>query len=138
VIIDAFVIAAFRMSPLGAAFTDTIKYPDSLIQYALCEADTETGGGGWGSYQNDCHNMKQRGMFLYAAGWLTTFYPDGIAGGVSGDARLNVSQKSVGDESITYRVAQMVDAGTDFLTFTAYGQAFFRLRRRAGMGAIAL
>ncbi len=137
-VIDAFVIASFRMSPLGAAFTDVIKYPDSLVQWALCEADTETGGRGWGAYENECHNMKQRGMWLYAAGWLATFYPDGIAGGVSGDARLNVSSKSVGDESITYRVAQMVDAGTDFLTFTAYGQAFFRLRKRAGMGARAV
>jgi hypothetical protein len=138
-IIDANVIAAFRIWPLGGqSFADTTKYPDSLIHYALCEADNETGGAGWGAYQEDCHNFKQRGLFYYAAAWLTTFFPDGIDGAAAGEARLNVASKSVGDESIAYRVAAIMDAGNDFLTYTVYGQAFYRLRKRAGMGARAV
>jgi hypothetical protein len=34
-----------------------------------------------------------------------------------------------------YRVPQMMDAGTDWLTYTNYGQQFYRLKKRAGMGA---
>lgn len=137
-IIDAAVIASFRTWDLAISFRDTTAYPDSVIQYALCEADAETGGRGWGVYQDDCHNFKKRGMFLFAAAWLTTFLPDGVNGEVPGEAQLNVAGKSVGDESISYRVAAMQDAGNDFLTYTSFGQAFYRLRRRAAMGARAV
>lgn len=136
--IDAYVIAAFRISPYGHAFTDTTKYPDSLIQYALCEADTETGGVRWGPYQEDCHNLKQRGMFLYAAAWLGSNFVNGIDGAPEIEARLNVASKSVADESIEYRVPQMLEVNNDWLTFTAAGQQFYRLRKRVGMGALAV
>lgn len=137
-IIDADVIAAFRISPLGHAFTDTVKYPDSLVQYALCEADTETGSPRWGTYQEDCHNLKQRGMFLYAAAWLGSNYANGIDGAPDLEARLNVASKSVGDESIAYRVPAMLEVNNDWLTYTAAGQQFYRLRKRVGMGAVAV
>lgn len=137
-IIDADVIAAFRISPLGHAFADTVKYPDSLVQYALCEADTETGSPRWGAYQEDCHNLKQRGMFLYAAAWLGSNYANGIDGAPDLEARLNVASKSVGDESIEYRVPAMLQVNNDWLTYTAAGQQFYRLRIRVGMGAKAV
>lgn len=137
-IIDAYVIAAFRISPYGHAFADTTKYPDSLAQYALCEADTETGSPRWGAYQEDCHNLKQRGMFLYAAAWLGSNYADGIDGAPDLEARLNVASKSVGDESISYRVPAMLEVNNDWLTYTAAGQQFYRLRKRVGMGAVAV
>lgn len=137
-IIDAYVITAFRISPLGHAFADTVKYPDSLVQYALCEADTETGSPRWGKYQEDCHNLKQRGMFLYAAAWLGSNYANGIDGAPDLEARLNVASKSVGDESISYRVPAMLEVNNDWLTYTAAGQQFYRLRKRVGMGAVAV
>ena len=137
--IDIDIITDFRTWPLGMnAFGDTTKFPNSLIQYALCEADSETGSRRWGVYQSECHNLKQRGMFYYAAAWLTTFFPDGNDAPVAGEARLNVASKSVGDESIAYRVAAMMDAGNDFLTYTVFGQQFYRLRKRVGMGALAV
>jgi hypothetical protein len=138
VIIDAYVIAAFRISPYGHAFADTTKYPDALVQYALCEADTETGSPRWGAYQEDCHNLKQRGMFLYAAAWLGSNYANGIDGAPDLEARLNVASKSVGDESISYRVPAMLEVNNDWLTYTAAGQQFYRLRKRVGMGAVAV
>jgi hypothetical protein len=121
------------------AFVDPVKWPDALITQALCEADTETGSSRWGVYGPECNNFKRRGMFYFAAHWLSTNY--GVAGAsadVASEARLNVQSKSVGDESISYRVPQMMDVGTDWLTFTVYGQQFYRLRKRAGMGAIAV
>lgn len=138
-IIDADVIMAFRIWPLGGqAFADTSKYPDSLVQYALCESDAETGSSRWGVYQSDCHNLKQRGLFYYAAHWLSVYYPDGIGSDVNHEARLNVASKSVGDESISYRVPAMMEVSDDWLTWSVYGQQYYRLRKRVGMGALAV
>lgn len=124
----------------GETFTDVKRWPDWVIEDALCEAHAETGGSGWGAYGEECDNFKWRGMKYFAAHWLFTNYVDGYDGETGGlmlpgDARLNTQNKSVGDESIGYRVAEMTDAGSDWLTYSNFGQQFYRLRRRAGMGA---
>lgn len=126
----------------GDTFADSTRWPDWVIEDALCEADAETGNvAQWGSLSDKCTNFKWRGMKYYAGHWLFTNYVDGYdseAGAMMapGDARLNVQNKSVGDESIWYRVASMMDAGSDWLTYSNFGQQFYRLRRRAGMGAL--
>lgn len=133
------ILADFRTWPIGkSAFSDPSQFPDDLLHEALCAADSETGGSGWGAYQPVCGNFKRNGLYYYAAAWLATFFPQGVDGDMAGEARLNTANKSVGDESISYRVAAMMDAGNDFLTFTVFGQQFYRLRRRAAMGARAV
>lgn len=78
-------------------------------------------------------------MFNYAAAYLYSVYgPEGSQAAPAGEARLNVAAKSVGDESIQYRVSAMMDAGNDFLTYTIWGQEFYRLRKFAYTGARAL
>lgn len=135
-IITSEILAAFRADPLLSAFTDATKWPDDLITEALCEADTETGSSRWGAFELACDNFKWRGMQYFAAHWLATnFSTLGSTSTPASEARLNVAQKSVGDESIAYRVPAMMDAGTDWLTYTNYGQQFYRLKKRAGMGA---
>lgn len=132
-------IAAFRSNPVFKAFADLVKWPDEYIVEALCEAGTETGSSRWGALELTCDNLKWRGMQYFAAHWLATNFATLGAGGTpNSEARLNVAQKSVGDESIAYRVPQMMDAGTDWLTYTNYGQQFYRLKKRAGMGAKAV
>ncbi len=132
------IIADFR-SYFNGQFSDAQKWSDELLKDVLCQADSETGVMEWGPFKvGDCHNFKRRGMYHFAAAYLTNFYGDDPADGISSEAHLNVAGKSVGDESIQYRVAAMMDAGNDFLTFTAYGQEFYRLRRRAYRGARAL
>lgn len=128
------IITDFRESFSGQ-FKDATKWADDIISDVLCEADAETGGSGWGPFDLDCNNFKRRGMHLFAAHWLTFFYGNDPSKSVDGIARLNTQSRSVGDESIAYRVASMMDAGNDALTYTVYGQQFYRLRRRAGMGA---
>lgn len=133
------VITAFRA--FCAAFSDPVKWPDVTVQQALCEADAETGSSRWGSYDpTDCHNFKKRGMFYYAAHWLSSFYGKSAADPtkVESNARLNVSAKSVGDESVQYRITEMENTGNDWLSTTIYGTQFWRLKKRAGMGAIAV
>lgn len=137
--ITAEVITSFRA--VQRAFTDAVKWPDDVVEQALCEADAETGGKRWGAYDDECRNLKQRGMFYYAAHWLATTYltqTASDASAISPTARLNVAAKSVGDESVTYRVGAIQDTEEDWLSLTNYGVQFLRLRRRVGMGAVAV
>ena len=134
------IIAAFR----GAypQFSDDTEWPDSIVGQALCYADAETGSCRWGAYEDDCHNFKQRGMFLWAAHWLTVMYPKGGNGGESGNGGGSggpVSSKSVRDESIGFAI-NPVDVGSDkqWLGSTGFGQQFLMLKRRAGMGAVVV
>jgi hypothetical protein len=134
--INADVVAAFRESM--AAFTSDLDWPSDIVEQALFEADAETGGAGWGAFKNEPRNFKRRGMFYYAAHWLASTYVDQTAAdasNISPSARLNVSSKSVGDESLTYRVTAMEETSTDWLTLTNYGVQYLRLRKRAAMGA---
>lgn len=121
-------------------FNCNIKWDDTTLADALCQADTETGSKRWGVYQDKCNNFKQRGMFLFTAHYLTTFYRNDDST-VSPGAKHNVSSKSVGDESISYMTNKGLSdlsAGDEWLSTTQYGQMFMRLRRRAGMGALAV
>lgn len=139
--ITAEIITAFRAA--YPAFSVVATWPDSVVDMALCEGDAETGGSGWGGYVDECHNFKQRGMFMYAAHWLAATYPNGAVDdtAMSGTAKNQVASKSVGDESVSYAVVapqNVSDAGQGWLASTAFGQQFMRLRRRAGMGARAV
>ena len=133
------IIASFRTAQ--PAFGDVVKWPDSVVTEALCEGDVETGGKGWGGFEDICSNFKRRGWYYYAAHWLASTYLTQDAtdpSAISPIARLNVSGKSVGDESIQYRITAIQNTGDDWLSTTNYGVQYLRLRRRAGMGAIAV
>ena len=134
--INADVVAAFRESM--AAFTDDSIWPNNIVEQALYEADTETGSADWGGFKNEPRNFKRRGMFYYAAHWLASTYVDQTAAdasNISPSARLNVASKSVGDESVSYRVGAMQNTEDDWLSLTNYGVQYLRLRKRAGIGA---
>lgn len=133
------IIASFRLAQ--PAFTDVVKWPDGVVADALCEADAETGGRGWGAFEDVCSNFKRRGMYYFAAHWLVTTYITGDASdpsNISPTARLNTAAKSVGDESITFRVGAIQSTEDDWLSLSNYGVQYLRLRRRAGMGARAV
>lgn len=134
------IVTSFRATQL--AFTDTTKWPDAVVQESLCEADCETGSSRWGGYEDDCHNLKRRGLYYFAAHWLSVTYPTGLGAtdptNIPSTARLNVASKSIGDESVTYRVGAIQETENDWLSLTNYGVQFLRLRRRVGMGAKAV
>ena len=131
------ILTAFRASQ--RAFTDLIKWPDDALTEAFCDAFPECGGRGWGAFDvTDCQNFKRRGVFYYAAHWLSVTYTDRGAANpeyVTSTARLNTASKSVGDESITFRVGAIQKTEDDWLSLTNYGVQYLRLRKRAGMAA---
>lgn len=132
------IIASFRAA--NTAFSNVTTYPDAMVSGALCEADAETGGKGWGGYQDECHNFKRRGMFLYACHYLAVLYPNGAAGAISGGTKGIVASKAVGDESVSMYTGSYAGlrAGDEWLAASVFGQQWLRLRRRAGMGARAV
>jgi hypothetical protein len=139
--ITAEIIASFRLA--YPVFKVAATWPDPVLTMALCEGDAESGGKRWGSYEDDCHNLKQKGMFLYAAHWLKTTYPNVATDDTaqSGNANNTVTSKSVGDESVSFGAATLTDisqAGDGWLASTSWGQQFMRLRKRVGMGALAV
>ena len=131
-------ISVFRS--LMPAFADDAKWPDATVQTALDEGEAETNSTRWGDYADDATNFRNRGIRYYAAHWLSSFYGTGATDptSVRSDARQNVSSKSVGDESVAYRITQMEDTGNDWLGTTIYGTQYWRLKKRAGMGALAV
>lgn len=131
------VIASFR--GIHVAFVSVEVWSDKLLESHLCDADAETGGAGWGEYEDVCGNFKQRGMFNFAAHSLLSTYPNGPGvNSINADGKYPTASKSVGDESSSYAVVAQANAGESWLSSTSYGQQFIRLRRRAGMGAIAV
>lgn len=139
------IIDSFRAYPLfNGFFSDNVKWPDELIEAALCQADAETGSSGWGVYADDCHNFKQRGMFLYAACWMLSTYPQGVdtGAGIGIGASGQVSSKGVGDESISYATyspkSQSEASNSWLMAIPPWGPMYLSLRRRAGRGARAL
>lgn len=135
------IIDAFRVAK--PAFSDVTKWPEEVVREAFCEAFPECGGRGWGAFDvTDCQNFKRRGVFFYAAHWLSVEYTTGQGAtdstNISSTARLNVAAKSVRDESVTYRVGAIQSTQDDWLSLSNYGVQYLRLRRRAGMGARAV
>lgn len=135
------IIDAFRASK--PAFSDVTKWPDEVVTEAFCEAFPECGGRGWGVFDvTDCQNFKRRGVFLFAAHWLSIEYTTGSGAtdptSVNPTARLNVAAKSIRDESVAYRVGAIQSTQDDWLSLSNYGVQYLRLRRRAGMGARAV
>lgn len=137
--ITAEIITAFRA--YYPEFSDAAKWADEFLERFLCEGDEETGGR-WGSYSDPC-SLKKRGMFAYAAhkAVLAKAAARAVEAGGIAPAPAQVASKSVGDESVSYAVSapsaeeaiRLGDLGS-----TIYGLEFLRLRRRAGMGAVAV
>lgn len=136
---DAVMVDAFRARMPG--FSNSTTWPFNAVEMALCEAIQETNEKRWGKYKDECGNFRQRGIFFFAAHWLSSTYVTGSASDASNinpSARLNLSGKSVGDESVEYRITAIQSTGDDWLSTTIYGTQFLRLRQRAGMGCVAV
>jgi len=120
-------------------FFPGIAADNCIITNALTEGDQETSSTRWGSYDPASTNIKRRGMFYFAAHWLLINHPNKTPSPKDGQAANPVASKSVGDESVSYAViTEGLNAADAWLMTTSYGQQYARLRRRVGMGAIAL
>ena len=139
---DPFIeIPCFRRA--NPAFNDKTTWPNAVLLSALEAADMETSGSRWGQYADNYKNRKRKGLFLYAAHWLVSYYPNGatdIEKQKSTD-KGQLTSKSVGDESASYAVfapASVKDAAESWYLKTVYGQQFIKLKRRVLAGPVVV
>lgn len=129
--VNSDVVADFRrMLP---AFSDPNEWPAQIIEQFLIEADGETGASAWGEFKiGDMRSNKRKGMFYFCAHQLASFYGESAndPSAVESSARLNIASKSIGDESVSYRITAMENTSDDYLSTTIYGVNYVRLRRR--------
>ena len=114
-------------------FSDRNNWPSEIIRQQMIEADCITGGRCWGKFNiDDDHNLKKRGMYFYTAHLLAYFFGNSANDptNVEASARLNIASKSVGDESVSYRITAMESTIDDAISTTVYGVQFMTLRRR--------
>lgn len=117
-------IAQFRID--FPAFTDVVKYPDTMVTFWSGIAEAQVSLDRWGDIRN-------QGVELYTAHHLL-IESDSKVGKQTGVQ----SNKSVGDVSVGYdtTIGSELTAGHWNLTF--YGKAFIRLSRMFGVGAVQL
>jgi hypothetical protein len=111
-------------------FSDVNLYPDKVIKKCLFRSNQEIGAR-WGSFKlGDPTSFARQGLFLFASHWLVINYRGSAASSanIKQGAQLNVASKSVGDESVNYRITAMQDTEDDWLSVTNYGVQFLRLR----------
>lgn len=116
------------------AFASPVDWSDETLTLMLTEADAETSNRCWGEFRlEDDRCLKKRGMYNFAGHLLSSFYGSSANDptAVEASARLNIASKSIGDESVSYRITAMEKTTDDYLSTTIYGVTFMRLRLKA-------
>ena len=137
--IDQF-IAEFR-SRFATNYADTNDWPDDVVARALYKAYPAIGRR-WGVMDiTDPINLAAEGLFLWAAHWLFVnfqYSATNISPNLTPEARMNVATKSIGDESVSFRITRIQDAEDDWLSLSNFGVEFLDLRSRVSMGGFAV
>jgi hypothetical protein len=121
---------AITPADFKARFPEFGSVPDSRVQFWLDDAVLEVGESAWGE-------LYEKGVFLLAAHLLSLDQinqdEDG-SGGVTG----NVNSRSVGDVSVSFAKATSDSSSDDWYLQTSYGSEYLRLKKRVGMGIVAI
>lgn len=104
---------------------------DARIEFWLEDAQLEVGAQAWGT-------LHEKGVMLLAA-HLLQLELDRQDDDESGSITMNrVTSKKVGDVSVSFARATADSSDEDWYLLTDYGAEYLRLKRRAGMGAVAV
>lgn len=138
--IDSAMISEFRA--FYPEFTDATKFSDPLVLRALGVSFDEGGGIHWGQWvdPNLPYSLWKRAIYALTAFYIQLWLGGQQANGAAVTPML-VANKSIRDESTGNAVPQAVTGASynDYLfTVSPYGMEWLRLRRRAGMGAMAV
>jgi hypothetical protein len=105
--------------------------PDARIEFWLEDAQLEVGAQAWGA-------LYEKGVMLLAA-HLLQLELDRQEDDESGSITSNrVTSRSVGDVSVSFARATADNSDEDWYLLTDYGAEYLRLKRRMGMGAVAV
>ncbi len=103
---------------------------DSRIQFWLNDAQLEVGESAWG-------DLYEKGVMLLAAHFLSLDQinqDEDESGGITG----NVTSRSVGDVSVSFAKSSSDSSSDDWYLQTNYGSEYLRLKKRVGMGIVAI
>jgi hypothetical protein len=115
-----------------------IRYPefvavdDSRIQFWMNDAVFEVGEAAWGT-------LYEKGVMLLTAHLLFVDQENqGTGSGSGGSSMSRTTMRKVGDVSESFARAAADNATDDWYLQSTYGSEYLRLKRRKGMGAIAV
>lgn len=115
-------------------FTDTTKFPDTVVQLRLNLADALIDGSAMG-------DMFPYLAELFVAHYMALYASDtaaGALGGVGGSTSGVVASKSVDKVSVSYDNSSTLNADAGFWNFSRYGAEFWQLLQFFGCGGIQL
>ncbi len=112
-------------------FPEFSSVADSRVQFFLDDAELEVGEAAWGT-------LYEKGVFLLAAHLLKLDQIRQDTDTDSGDSGSNVTSRSVGDVSVSFAKATAQSVTDDWYLQTSYGVEYLRLKRRMGMGCVAV
>lgn len=122
---------AINPTDFKARYPEFLAIDDSRVQFYLDDALLEVGEQAWGS-------MYEKGVFLLAA-HLLQLELDRIEDDSSGSVTMNrVTSKKVGDVQVSFARATADSTEDDWYLLTSYGVEYLRLKKRFGMGAVAV
>jgi hypothetical protein len=115
---------------IKARYPELATIPDATVNVAIEDAVPWFSECRWGAFY-------AQGFAAFVAHMLTVDKAAAAGGGSSGAAG-PVSQKSVGDVSVSYATPSDVTSGDAYYMRTAYGQRYLQLRKMIGQGAMAV
>lgn len=127
-----FDIPAFRVN--FPEFIDTVKYPNSLIEFWYTFASSMVNFCRWG-------NSYTMGVSLYVAHEITMAALNAKTAAVQGTPGVNggiANTKTVGGATIGYDTQSSVEKDGGYWNLTNYGKQFLRLARIYGAGVVQL
>ncbi|KLU14346.1 MULTISPECIES: DUF4054 domain-containing protein [Xenorhabdus] len=125
-------VAQFRLD--FPQFSDTVKFPDTRIQFRLNLADKQLD-------ENRFGDMFGYVVELMVAHYMTLWAADSrsvAAGGTGGANSGVVSSKSVDKVSVSYDTGATLNPNAGFWNNTRYGSEFYELLMSFGAGGIQL
>lgn len=113
-----------------------IRYPefdsvlDARVQFMLDDAALEVSEARWGT-------LNEKGVMLLAAHLLSIDQDNNDSDDDSGGEG-NLASKSIGDVSYSFSKATSESSSDDWYLSTSYGSEYLRLKKRVGMGVVAV
>ena len=111
-------------------FPEFVAIPDARIQFWLDDAELEVSESAWDA-------LYEKGSMSLAAHLLAIDISNNDEDGDSGGEG-NVASKSIGDVSVSFAKATVDDVSDDWYLSTSYGTEYLRLKKRVGMGIMAV
>jgi len=127
-----FDVADFRKN--FPEFSDTAKYPDSMVCFWGDIATEQVVERRW-------RRMTCKGIQLYTAHEITLAAQNvssGNIGGTPGGQSGPVNSKTVGSVTAAYDTQQIAEKDAGWWNLTSYGRQFIHLARIFGSGAVQL